>query len=152
MNCVLKQATLRHVRNLVARQVPAHIKHELSTFSVLSVCCEAEITRPWCCVSVAIDASQVLGFGVRVANVGEKLAQEVGEHADRARAVVCLHGDHSFETSRKGGVLHLKLSRHDFRTVVSHRASYKAHSGALEAAGVTMMLRWVTRAKRRHGS
>jgi len=49
-------------------------------------------------------------------------------------------------------VLRLKVSRHDFRTVVSHRASYKAHNGALEAAGVTMMLQWVMRATRQHST
>jgi len=40
---------------------------------------------------VATDASQVFGFGVSVATVGEKRAQEVGRHADCAGAVVRLH-------------------------------------------------------------
>jgi len=151
VNCVLKQAVLQHVRDLVARQVPAHVKHELCLFSMLCVYCEADITRPWCGDLVASDASWVFGFGVSVATVG-KGAQEVGRHAGCAAALVGLPGDQSLETSRKGCVLRLKVSQDDFWTVVSHRASYKAHSGALEAAGVTMMLRWVMRATRRHST
>ena len=58
---------------------------------MLSVYCEADITRLWCGDLVATDASQVFGFGVSVATVGEKRAQEVGRHADCAGAVVRLH-------------------------------------------------------------
>jgi len=148
VNCFSKQAALQHVRDLVARQVPAHVKHELCLFSMLCVYCEADITRPWCGDLVASDASWVFGFAVSVATVGEKRAQEDGRHAGCAAALVRLPGDQSLDTSRKGCVLRLKVSRQDFRTVVSHRASYKAHSGALEAAGVTMMLWWVMHAKR----
>jgi hypothetical protein len=133
-----------------AVEVPAEVKQELLMFSVLSVYCEADLTRPWCGDLVASDASQVFGFGVCVATVGEKRAQEVGRHAERAGAFVRLQGDEPLEKARTGCPLRLKVSRYDFRTVVSHRASYKAHSGALEAAGVTMMLRWVTRSNKRH--
>ena len=38
-----------------------------------------------------------------------------------------------------------------FRTLLSVKARYAAHSGALEAAGVTILLRWLLRSPSRHG-
>ena len=39
-----------------------------------------------------------------------------------------------------------------FRTILSLKAKYKAHSGALEAAGVSIMLRWLLRSPEKHNA
>jgi hypothetical protein len=136
----------------IAAVVPEDAKFELAMFAVLSVYCEADLTRPWCGDLVASDASQSYGFGVCVASVGTDCTRKVAQHAERTGACVRLHGEESLEKLRQGSFHRLSVPRHRFRTVVSHRATYAAHSGALEAAGVTMMLRWCVRSRLRHGT
>ena len=55
------------------------------------------------------------------------------------------------EISRLGRQPHrFPLSKAAFRTVVSTRASFKAHSGTLEAQAVALSLRWLLRSVSRH--
>ena len=58
--------------------------------------------------------------------------------------------DDGVELFRLGEAYRLPVSKFAFRTLLSTRATYKAHSGALEAAGVTLMLRLITRSAARH--
>ena len=47
--------------------------------------------------------------------------------------------------------MHLPLSKSHFKSVVSSKRLYAAHSGALEAHGVILGLKWLLRSPGRHG-
>jgi hypothetical protein len=54
------------------------------------------------------------------------------------------------ERPRIGKPHQLGLAKSAFTTVVSARAQYRAHSGALEATAVVLLLRWLLRSTHKH--
>ena len=54
------------------------------------------------------------------------------------------------ERPRLGTPHKLGLRKSDFTTVVSARAQYRAHSGALEATAVVLLLKWLLRSPSKH--
>ena len=129
---------------------------ELLTYLLLAPVLEADLRRPWLPTLVSCDASSVFGFGVAVADVNESTARSVGRFADIAGSYVRVnrtnpHPNDEPEKPRTGTRCELGLSKHNFRPVLAQRAKYKAHSGALEATGVTLAVRWILRDRRRHG-
>ena len=126
------------------------------TFLLLAPVLEADLRRPWLTTIVACDASSVFGFGVAVADVTAEDARMVGRFADTAGSYVRVdrsvpHPNDEDERLRVGTRPELGLSKHHFRPVIAQRATFKAHSGALEATGVSLAIKWVLRDKRRHG-
>jgi len=128
---------------------------ELLVFAVLSPLLEADLTRPWLDSILACDASSVFGFGLAVAPTTPDRAREIARFADITGAFVRVdrtipHPHDEDERPRRGVRCELGLSKHNFKPVISSRARYKAHSGALEATGLSMTIRWVMRDIRRH--
>ena len=50
----------------------------------------------------------------------------------------------------RAGPLHIPIAKSAFTTVVSAKRRFHGHSGALEAHGVTLALRWTLRSVARH--
>ena len=123
---------------------------ELLVFAVLSPLLEADLTRPWLDSILACDASSVFGFGLAVAPTTPDRARDIARFADITGAFVRVyrtipHPHDEDERPRRGVRCELGLSKHNFKPVISSRARYKAHSGALEATGLSMTIRWVMR-------
>jgi hypothetical protein len=130
---------------------------ELLTFLLLAPLLEADLRRPWLGTLVATDASSVFGFGVAVADVSPDAARRVGRFADIAGSYVRVdrtnpHPNDEAERPRVGTRQELGLSKHHFRPVLAKEAKFKAHSGALEATGVSLGIKWVLRDRRRHST
>ena len=126
--------------------------HFVSLLAVL----EADLQRPWQRCLLATDAAIDYGFGVSVANVSQGIVRQLGRVAAAPGHLVrlgrsCPHPDDEAERPRKGLAHDVGLSKWDFRTVISSKRQFDAHSGALEAHGVALGLRWLLRSVERHG-
>jgi hypothetical protein len=122
--------------------------------AALALYFEADLTRAWLPMIPATDASSAFGFGLSVASVTAEEARRVGITAAKQGFYVRpgAAADDEPEVVRKGRLLRLSVKRSQFRTILSVRARYAAHSGALEAAGVTMMVRWLARSLGNHST
>jgi hypothetical protein len=134
-----------------AQVVPEDVKHELRLFCCLGIYLEADLTRTWHGTLCASDASQVFGFGLTAADLGPSRVRDLALHAARSDCHVRPAGDEGIEVARLGKSYRLPVPQSAFRTFLSKKARFSAHSGALEAAGVTLMIRWITRSAARHG-
>eukprot|EP00928_Gymnodinium_smaydae_P061722 TRINITY_DN45745_c0_g1_i1.p1 TRINITY_DN45745_c0_g1~~TRINITY_DN45745_c0_g1_i1.p1 ORF type:complete len:1002 (+),score=67.19 TRINITY_DN45745_c0_g1_i1:59-3064(+) len=133
-----------------AQVVPQEIKDELLLVVFLSPYFEADLTRTWQTDLLASDASPAYGFGLSAANVGAQAVRNLAVHAQRSACHVRFSDDEAGEVPRAGLQHRLSLRKSAFRTLLSVKATYKAHSGSLEAAAATLLLRWLTRSPERH--
>ena len=91
-----------------------------------------------------------------MAEATPELSRTFSREAVRAGAFARLdridnHIDDEPEKPRKGRARRLPISTSAFGTVVSSKAIFDAHAGALEAGGVQLALRWILRSVSRHG-
>ena len=97
----------------------------------------------------ASDASVVFSFGASVATCTEEVARDVGRLAETKGAYVRLARDggpiDEPEKQRLGSSHRLNLSKRAFRDVISARKTRDAHPGSLEASGLLLLLKWITR-------
>ena len=129
---------------------------ELFHFLLLVPLLTNDLTRPWQECLLATDASDAFGFGVSVAPCSTEVARRVGREGAKRDKFVRLdrtthYVDDEAERPRKGSALHLPLSKSHFKSVVSSKRLYAAHSGSLEAHGVILGLKWLLRSPGRHG-
>ena len=139
----------------VARNLPESCMHECLLFTCLLPMLEADLRRDWSTTLLATDASVNFGFGVSAAHISTAEARTIGWLADSTGAYVRLdrsvpHPDDEAERPRKGIAHHLGLSKHSFTSIISSRKRHKAHSGALEATGLSMGVRWFLRKRSNH--
>lgn len=136
----------------VPQEMPSQVMQELLMFVFLSPCLEADLARPWLKEVLASDASPEYGFGVATYDCGEEFARSVGRLAVQPNLYVELDCDDLLTARRpKAGIpRNLGVHMNKFRPILSIKAKYKAHSGSLEAAGVTLMLRWLLRSTNKH--
>jgi hypothetical protein len=130
--------------------LPSEVRNELLLSACLASFLDADLTRPWHGTLCASDASQDYGFGLCSVNLGPARVRSLALEAMRSSCHVRLAGDEGIEVARLGSSYRLPLPQSAFRILLSKRAAYTAHSGALEATGVTLMMRWITRAASRH--
>ena len=135
--------------------VPRSARVEIMLFLGLTALIENDLTREWQDHLVACDASSVFGFGVSVASSSSDLVRTIGRDGAKRDIFARLERDgldpdEEEERPRKGASLRIPLSKAAFSTVVSARNKHEGHSGALEAHGVTLALRWVLRSPKRH--
>jgi hypothetical protein len=130
--------------------LPSTVKDEIQLFVCLSIYLESDLVRPWHETLYASDASPAFGFGLSAAKVGSSKVRDLASLSQRSRCHVRLLGDRSLEIPRLGVEYRLPVPPEAFRTLLSIKAKHKAHSGGLEAAGVTLMLRWNTPSRSRH--
>ena len=155
----------------VRNEVPPAVVRELVHFVSLLPLLEADLMRPWQKCLLATDASIDFGFGVSIADAPEHVVRELARVAAAPGHYVRLErlGDHRLrlpvthpggelrghpddepERPRKGIGHVIGLSKWDFKSVISTRRRFDAHSGALEAHGVALGLRWLLRSTTRH--
>ena len=137
-------------------EVPRAVVRELAHFVALLPLLEADLQRPWQRCLVATDASVNYGFGVSVADVSQEVVRNLGRVAAAPGHLVRLargggHPDDEDERPRTGVVHNVGLTKWDFRSVISCKRHFDAHSGGLEAHGVGLGLRWLLRSATRHG-
>jgi hypothetical protein len=128
---------------------------ELALFFCLLPMIDGDLTRLWQDIIVASDASPSFGFGVSVADARPELSRTFSREAVRAGAYARLDRSDAYiddepEKPRKGRTCRLPISKSAFATVVSSKAVFDAHAGALEAGGIQLALRWLLRSPSRH--
>jgi len=130
-------------------------KAELWLYACLSPSLDFDLSREWQTCLVASDASPSWGFGVSVAAAPQDLVRAVGRFAVRHDVFVRLargDGDPLEQPwkPRGGAPLGVPLARCAFKSVLSSRARFPGHAGALEAEGGVLAIRWLLRSVRRH--
>lgn len=134
--------------------MPDDVLRELLCFACLSPLLENDLRRAWSNQLIATDASVDFGYGVSVAHAPPELVRDVGRFGEVFARHVRLTRDGSpgeeAERPRKGESLHVPLSKRAFRTVISARRKFDAHSSTLEAGGVVLGLKWMLRQGRNH--
>ena len=115
---------------------------------------EADLSRTWAPFLAATDASVEYGFGASIARCTPKAARQVGRLAETRGAYVRLTRDGGAtdepERPRLGEPHRLNLSKQSFRDVISMRRRHMAHPGSLEASGLLLLLRWISRSRLHH--
>jgi hypothetical protein len=128
------------------------VRRELMLIAVLAPYLEADLRRKWAPMLTATDASVVFGFGASVATCSEDVARQVGRLAETRGAFVRLARDggptDEPEKTRLGTPHCLSLSKRAFRDVLSVKKRRDAHPGSLEASGLLLLLKWLTRSTR----
>ena len=144
----------RRIPGNVPVQLPAVVMQELLQFLFLLPLLEADLARPWLPQILASDASPVYGFGVSAHRCSSDFARSIGRLAAQPGSYAELDVDSPGKVKRpKVGKPHrIGVHMGQFRTILSLKAQYEAHSGALEAAGITLMLRWLLRTPAHHGT
>ena len=135
--------------------LPDGARFELLLFVALLPWLVADLTRGWQSHIVASDASQSFGFGVAIAPAPTEVVRELGRRATRPGMFVRLdrsdgYVDDEPERARRGVAYTLPISKAAFRTVVSAKARYRAHAGALEAQAGILAVKWVLQSPQRH--
>ena len=127
---------------------------EAALFVALTPLLEADLSRPWQTTLVATDASVAYGFGVSEAHADPDLVREIGRFGEQPGRLIRLHRDGGVsdepERFRKHTALTIPLSKAAFRTVISSKRRWAAHSSTLETCGVVLGLRWLLRSTARH--
>ena len=132
------------------RDVPDIVLDEILLNMVLFPFWETDLCREWLEKLLATDASPAFGFGVSVARCHHDLVRDIaGEPLDGHIRLQRSRGD-APEVYRKGPCRRLPLRKRAFQHVLSIRAKYYAHSGALEADALTLGLNWLSRTAGNH--
>ena len=135
----------------VVRVLPPEVLAELALCIVLSPYWGVDITREWSPQIASTDASPSYGFGVAVAAASPAEARRIGRLADCTGAFVRMReGDDTKEKPRIGTCHRLNMGKKSFKTVISCAKRFEAHSGSLEATGVVLLARWLSRLPRQH--
>ena len=101
----------------------------------------------------ACDACPDFGFGVSCVECSDRVARQVGRLAERHGDFIRLYRrpDDPLEKDRLGVPHRLPFCQDDFRVVISKRARWAAHSGILEAHGLLLAVKWLSRTPQHHG-
>lgn len=148
-------AVYEEVRQLPAgrtRTISAGVVDEVGLFWLLSPLLPAAMDRQHFSGLLACDASSEYGFGVFLLRCGSAIAEEVTCLAERRGDFVRLFPEESEPAPRDrlGKPHRLPFRKCDFSIVVSKRAVWRAHSSALEAHGLLLAVKWVSRAAKNY--
>ena len=126
--------------------LPTVCFQELLQFLFLSPLLEADLARGWHPEIVATDASQSFGFGLAVLPCDGAFARTIGRLAAEPGVYAELDtSDPTYSRPRAGIPRRIGVHMGAFSAKLSIKAQYRAHSGSLEAAGVSLLLRWLAR-------
>jgi hypothetical protein len=111
-----------------------------------------DLTRGWMDVLPVTDASESYGFGLCAANVAPSLTREVASQPyDEDVHVRCTpEAGAPHEIPRVGATYRLPFALSKFRPLLAQRATFKAHSGGLDASAVAQGMRTLSRDTRLH--
>lgn len=132
--------------------VPSKVLNELLVTLMLSPLLTASLDRLPLNLLVATDACPDYGFGVSACRCTNSEAARVCRMAEKRGDFVRLttSPEDPVELGRKGNPRRLNVSQRDFRTKLSCRARWKAHSGVLEMHGYLLGLKWAVRDRKKH--
>ncbi|CAE7542598.1 unnamed protein product [Symbiodinium natans] len=135
-------------------RVPEAALNEMLVTLLLAPLLSVDLDRQPLQQLVATDAAPQFGFGVSVASCSRQEAVEICGFAERRGDYVRLttSPDDPVEVPRLGVPSRLSATEKDFKTVISSKAKWPAHSGVLEAHAYLLALRWVARHAAKHGS
>ncbi|CAE7209507.1 unnamed protein product [Symbiodinium sp. CCMP2592] len=122
--------------------------NEVLTLLLLAPLLPASLDRQPCPKLIASDAAPEFGFGVCACDCSLEEAAGVCRMAERRGDYVRLTADANSaeeEIPRRGRQRRLNLHRKDFKTIISAKAKWKAHSGVPETHAYLLALKWTTR-------
>eukprot|EP00439_Symbiodinium_sp_Y106_P070151 s430_g12.t1 len=134
---------VRRVPEHSVEQLPDNVMNELLVTLLLAPLLAVSLDREPLQMLVATDAAPEYGFGMSTCSCDAKTAMEVCRLAERRGDYVRLapaRGDPT-EVARLGSPHRLPQTQLDFKTVMSAKAKWTAHSGVLEAHAHLLALR-----------
>jgi hypothetical protein len=136
----------------VERDLPVRVLEDVITNVLLCPAWVAELDRPWSSTVMASDASTSYGFGVCTAQLDRDVVRALACEARDTHHIYRLRRGAGDEPPRprQGVVTTVPLFQTDFKTVISHRARRRHHSGSLEASAVVLGLRRLLRSPAHH--
>ncbi|CAE7547923.1 unnamed protein product [Symbiodinium natans] len=143
---------VRRVPEHCVEQLPDNVMNELLVTLLLAPLLAVSLDREPLHMLVATDAAPEHGFGISTCSCDAKTAMEVCRLAERRGDYVRLAaapGDPT-EVARLGSPHRLPQTQLDFKTVMSAKAKWTAHSGVLEAHAYLLALRWLARQPKKH--
>jgi len=126
---------------------------ELLAAAFLTGIVELDAAQEWSGDIVTTDATPSHGFGMNVAHTDAGTARDLAYHACHGEAFVRpteVPGATAAEKLRRGLGYRLPVPRSAFKPIVSCKAKYVDHPGAMEATGLVMASRWVSRVSAAH--
>ena len=144
----------RTPEHITQRLEASHLREALISL-LLAPLWEADLTRPWLAKLLATDASTSFGFGASALPCSPATARDVGRLTEKRGDYVRFDraGDDEDEAERdRIGTPHrLSITKKQFTTLFSVKATKAASPGELEAFGLVMTARWVARSQANHG-
>lgn len=133
-------------------KLPLAVSDELLLAVMLAPLLSARLDREPLRTMVATDASADFGFGVCACPCTKQEAANLCRLAERRGDYVRLTVDASdpVEVPRLGRPHRLRVKQSHFRTIISKRAKWQAHSGVLEAHAYLLALKWLARHPAKH--
>ena len=131
--------------------LPANVRIEIFVATFLMPLLGADLQRKFLPRITACDAAPEYGFGVSYLDCPVSVAEEVGFLAERRGDFVRFYPDPNEPPARErlGRPHELPYSKRCFTTAISAKARFKAHSGALEAHGLLLAIKWLLRSPAR---
>lgn len=127
--------------------LPGGVCAEIAVSVFLMPLLGADLERQYLPLITACDASPDFGFGVAYMKCQQDVAEQVGRLAERRGDFVKFFlqpGEP--EPKDRLGVPHLlPFHQKQFSIAISAKAKFQAHSGALEAHGLLLALKWLCR-------
>jgi len=128
--------------------VPLPVQNEIALFVALAPMLVLPLTRQAHPDIYACDAAPEHGFGVTAARCSLEEAEQLCRLSEKRHDFVRpAHDENDPSEIARAGVLHrLSIPQKRFRTIVGKPARWTAHSGALEAHALLLVMRHATRA------
>ena len=128
------------------------VHDELFTMLALLPLLPAASDRQYLSELLACDAAPEFGFGVSALECGRKQVEKIGRLSERRGDYVRLLVEENDEPekTRCGKPHRLAFKKSAFKTLISSKAKWQAHSGLLECHGVLLTVKWICRSRARH--
>jgi len=128
-------------------QLPRDVRTEVAVAAFLMPLLGADLSRAFLPQLTACDASPVYGFGVAYRPCPPVMAEAVGWLAERRGDYIRFFPDENSQPAkdRIGNPYRIPFRQSQFRIAISKKATWKAHSGILEAHGLLLALKWLLR-------
>ena len=145
-------AFVRRLPEKAAVDIPCNVANEMLMALLLAPFLAVRLDRQPLHTLVATDAAPEFGFGVSACGCDRHIAASVCKLAERRGDYVRLTpgpGD-APEVDRLGNPKRLPHTQLEFKTIISAKARWSAHSSVLEAHGYLLGLKWLARHAAKH--
>lgn len=160
--CLLQRpvfGVFHHVYDFVRQQpdrqrveVPRPVLQEFAVALGLLPLLSVSLDKQYYTEILACDAAPEFGFGVSAVKCSVGAVSRLGRLSERRGDFVRVHKNagEEPEKSRLGVPHRLVFGKKEFRTIVSSRAKWKAHSSTLEGHALLLTLKWLARSRLKH--